>query len=204
MSVRQDLRALPAPYRELHDRLADRLPRERLIVDPLRVLAYGTDASFYRLVPKLVVRVRTADEVQLVLREAGARGLPVTFRAAGTSLSGQAVSDSVLVVVAGGFRNLRVLDGGARLACEPGVIGACMIGGIAANNASGMCCGTSENTYRTVESMKVLLWDGTPLDTADPESRRALQERHPEIVAGLAAIRDELRADEPLRARIAE
>jgi D-lactate dehydrogenase len=226
MHLRQDLRALPAPYRDLHRRLAGSLPQERLVVDPLRVLAYGTDASFYRLVPKIVVRVRSTDEVQVVLREAAALGLPVTFRAAGTSLSGQAVSDSVLVVVAGGFRKIRVLDAGERIACEPGVvgaeanlalashgrklgpdpasIGACMIGGIAANNASGMCCGTSENTYRTVESMKILLWDGTPLDTADPASRRAFAEKHPEIVRGLAAIRDELRADEPLRARVAE
>ena len=226
MSSRQDIRALPLPYRRLHRRLAALLPRARILADPLRVLAYGTDASFYRLLPKLVVRVRSADEVRTVLREAGALGLPVTFRAAGTSLSGQAVSDSVLVVVAGGFRGMRVLDGGARIACEPGVIGAeanlvlaphgrklgpdpasigaCMIGGIAANNASGMCCGTAENTYRTVESMKVLLADGTPLDTADDASRRSLERTHPELLRGLAAIRDELRADAALAARVAE
>ncbi|HET7752622.1 MAG TPA: FAD-binding and (Fe-S)-binding domain-containing protein [Anaeromyxobacteraceae bacterium] len=192
--------------------------------DPLRMLAYGTDASFYRLLPKLVVRARTADEIAQVLAGAARHEVPVTFRAAGTSLSGQAVTDSVLVLIAGSFRGARVLDAGERIALEPGVIGAaanallapygrklgpdpasigaCMIGGIAANNASGMCCGTAQNSYRTVVSMKLVLWDGTLLDTADPASRRALAAVHPQLLAGLAAIRDEIAADAALRERI--
>ncbi|WP_242344563.1 FAD-binding and (Fe-S)-binding domain-containing protein [Anaeromyxobacter terrae] len=226
MAERKDIRALPEPYRRLHDALAAHLPRERLVADPLRCLAFGTDASFYRLVPKLVVQVRSADEVVRLLSEAGALGLAVTFRAAGTSLSGQAISDSVLALVAGGFRRLAVLDGGARVVCEPGVIGAdvnlalapygrklgpdpasigaCMVGGIAANNSSGMCCGTAQNTYRTVESMKVVLPDGTAVDTGDAGSRERLARARPELVRGLAEIRDEIRADPALRARIAE
>jgi D-lactate dehydrogenase len=226
MPKRKDIRALPAPYRRLYDALTAHLPRERILADPLRCLAFGTDASFYRLIPKLVLQVRSADEVAGVLRETGARGLPVTFRAAGTSLSGQSISDSVLVLVAGGFRGLSVLDGGERVACEPGVIGAdvnlalapfgrklgpdpasigsCMVGGIAANNSSGMCCGTAQNTYRTVESMKLVLWDGTFVDTADAASRARLADAHPELLRGLADIRDEIGADPALRARIAE
>jgi D-lactate dehydrogenase len=226
MPKRKDIRALPEPYRRLYDALAPHLPEDRIIADPLRRLAFGTDASFYRLIPKLVVQARSADEVARVLRETAALGLSVTFRAAGTSLSGQAISDSVLVLVAGGFRGLTVLDGGERVACEPGVIGAdvnlalapfgrklgpdpasigsCMVGGIAANNSSGMCCGTAQNTYRTVESMKLVLWDGTFVDTADAASRARLGESHPELLRGLAAVRDELRADPALRARIAE
>jgi D-lactate dehydrogenase len=226
MTTRHDLRALPEPYRRLHARLEEILPGERIVTDPLRCLAYGTDASFYRLVPKIVVRARTADEVAGVLRETDALGLPVTFRAAGTSLSGQAVSDSVLVVVAGAFRGIRVADRGERIVCEPGVVGAeanlalapygrklgpdpasigtCMIGGIAANNASGMCCGTAQNTYRTVESMKVVLADGTTLDTGDAASRAGFRLAHPEILRGLEEIRDEIAADAALSARIAE
>ena len=201
MPKRKDIRALPEPYRRLHDALAPHLPEDRILADPLRRLAFGTDASFYRLVPKLVVQARSADEVARVLREAAVLGLPVTFRAAGTSLSGQSISDSVLLVVAGGFRGLTVLDGGERVACEPGVIGAdvnlalapfgrklgpdpasigsCMVGGIAANNSSGMCCGTAQNTYRTVESMKLVLWDGTFVDTADGGSRARLADAPP-------------------------
>ena len=44
-----------------------------------------------------------------------------------------------------------------------------MIGGIAANNASGMCCGTSENSYKTIADIKVILADGTELDFTSAE-----------------------------------
>ncbi|BDG07049.1 FAD-binding and (Fe-S)-binding domain-containing protein [Anaeromyxobacter paludicola] len=227
MSVRPrraDHLDLSPDYRSFHDAVRAFVPEERVFTDPLRVLAYGTDASFYRLTPKVVVKARSRDEVARILALASARGLPVTFRAAGTSLSGQAVSDSILVVLAGGFRGRRVLDGGARVALEPGVIGgeanqllaplgrklgpdpasihSCMVGGIAANNASGMCCGTAQNSYRTVDSAVLLLADGTELDTADPASRRAFAEAHPEIVRGLAELRDAIRKDPQLLALI--
>jgi D-lactate dehydrogenase len=224
MADREDVAALPARYRDFHDALARVLPADRLVADPLRTFALGTDASFYRLVPKLVVKPRDVGELSAVLAAAAPRGVPLTFRAAGTSLSGQAVTDSVLVLLAGGWRGARVHPGAGAITLEPGVvgadanallaphgrkigpdpasIGACMIGGIAANNASGMCCGTSENSYRTVESMRLVLWDGTVLDTADAGSRRAFVERHPGIVQGLAAIRDEIAADPALVERI--
>lgn len=217
---------MPERYRELHAAVAAFLPAERIVLDPLRRLAYGSDASFYRLVPRMVLRVRTADEVAALLRAAARLDTPVTFRAAGTSLSGQAVSDSVLATLSGGWRRHRILDRGERIVLEPGVIGgdanvllapfgrklgpdpasigACMIGGIVANNASGMCCGTAQNSYRTVEAMKLVFADGTRLDTADAESRRAFAEAHPEILAGLSAIRDELARDPVLRRRVVE
>lgn len=219
-----DLEALPGPYRAFHDELAAALPPGRLVVDPLRLFALGTDASFYRLVPKLAVLVRDAAEVGRVLTAASARLLPVTFRAAGTSLSGQALSDSVLVVLSGGFRDREILDGGGRVRLGPGVIGAeanallaplgrklgpdpasigaCMVGGIVANNAGGMCCGTAQNSYQTVTGMQLLLADGTRLDSADPASRAGFATAHPEILAGLAALRDELLADATLAERI--
>ncbi len=190
MTHARDVRALPAAHRRFHDALAGIIPPERVQADPLRTFAYGTDASFYRLVPKLVVQVRDEDEVRAVLREAARNGVAVTFRAAGTSLSGQAVTDSVLVVLAGGWRKARVHGGGERITLGPGVIGAdanallaphgrkigpdpasigaCMIGGIVANNAAGMCCGTAQNSYQTVEGMRIVLADGTVLDTRRP------------------------------------
>jgi len=223
MSV-HDRTELPAPYAALLDELATALPAERIVADPLRCLAMGTDASFYRLTPKLVVKVRSAAEVGALLRLAGGRRLPVTFRAAGTSLSGQAVSDSILAVLAGGFTGRAVLDGGARVRLEPGVIGAeanallaplgrklgpdpasigaAMVGGIAANNASGMCCGTAQNSYQTLDALKLVLWDGTTLDTGDAASRAAFAQAHPEIPAGLAALRDDVRRDAALAERI--
>jgi D-lactate dehydrogenase len=226
MNTRNDVRALPEAHQRLHAELVELLPAERLVVDPLRRLAYGTDASFYRLIPKIVVKVRSLSELSGVLSSAARHGTPVTFRTAGTSLSGQAISDSVLIVLAGGWKRHRILDRGERIALEPGVIGAeanallapygrklgpdpasigaAMVGGIAANNASGMCCGTAQNSYQTVDAMKLVLADGTQLDTADPESRRAFAAARPDVVQGLAAIRDEIDADPSLRRRIAE
>ncbi len=221
---KEDYLSLPEGYRAFHDRISPPIPSSRIILDPFRRLAIGTDASFYRLVPKIVVRANTPEEVAHILRTAAPLSIPVTFRAAGTSLSGQAVTDSVLVVLAGGWRKRIIRDGGESISLEPGIIGAeanavlapyrrkigpdpasinhCMIGGIAANNASGMCCGTAQNSYRTVESMKIVLQDGTSLDTGDPESRRSFAASHADLVRELERIRDEIGADPALRDRI--
>jgi D-lactate dehydrogenase len=214
----------PHAWRELKEALSGVIPTERLIDDPLRTLAYGTDASFYRLVPQLVVRPETEEELQEVLAECRARRLPVTFRAAGTSLSGQAITDSVLIQMGRGWRGHEVLDAGRAIRLQPGVIGAranallapyqrkigpdpasiasCMIGGIAANNASGMCCGTAQNSYRTVRDMRVILADGALLDTADPDSVAAFRDSHAALLAGLERLSDETRADEALAEKI--
>ncbi|MGE4535242.1 FAD-binding and (Fe-S)-binding domain-containing protein [Halomonas sp.] len=211
-------------YHELKAALSASLPGERLIDDPLRTLAYGTDASFYRLVPRLVVRPESEAELRLTLAECRARGLPVTFRAAGTSLSGQAVTDSVLIQLGRGWRGHEILDEGRAIRLQPGVIGAranqllapygrkigpdpasiasCMVGGIAANNASGMCCGTAQNSYRTVRDLRVILADGTLLDTADPESVAAFRRSHTELLAGLERLAAETRGNAELAERI--
>ena len=223
-SRKEDILALPEAYRVFHDRISSLIPPSRIFCDPFRTLAFGTDASFYRLVPKIVVKVNTREEVAHLLRTADPLHIPVTFRAAGTSLSGQAVTDSVLVVLAGGWRNCVIHGNGEKISLEPGIIGAeanarlapyrrkigpdpasinhCMIGGIAANNASGMCCGTAQNSYRTVESMKIILREGTVLDTADPESRRSFLGSHPEMIRAIEEIRDEINGDSVLRQRI--
>lgn len=220
-----DLALLPENYRAWYRAVARSIPEGRIFTDPLRTFAWGTDASCYRLTPKIVVKVIGIEEVQSLLKASDQFGVALTFRAAGTSLSGQAVSDSVLVVQAGGFRKHRILDSGRLIALEPGILGAqanrllspmgrrigpdpasidsCMIGGIAANNASGMCCGTSENSYRTVEAMKAVLVDGSILDTGDPASRAAFLATHSALAAELASIRDEILRDPELEGRIA-
>ncbi|MGA9118440.1 MAG: FAD-binding and (Fe-S)-binding domain-containing protein [Bacteroidota bacterium] len=198
---------LDGPSLECYRSLKQTFPPGRLISDALGTLAYGTDASFYRLIPRLVIKVESEDEVVAVLREARRCRLPLTFRAAGTSLSGQSISDSLLVVLGNGWKGYTIQDAGERISLQPGVIGAhanvylaayrkkigpdpasinaAMIGGIAANNASGMCCGTSQNSYRTLASMKIILPDGTSLDTGDPASRRAFLSSHPALADGL-------------------
>src|SRR5512135_2637077 len=215
---------LPSPYRQFWDEASGIVPRSALACDPVRTLAWGTDASFYRLVPKIVVKARAEGEVVRLLGLADRLGLPVTFRAAGTSLSGQAVTDSILVVLAGGWTRREIRDGGARIVLEPGVIGAdanavlarlgrkigpdpasigaAMIGGIVANNSSGMCCGTHQNSYRTLASIKLVLADGTRLDTGDAASRAQFAASRRDVVDGLAALRDRIAADEALSRRI--
>jgi D-lactate dehydrogenase len=223
-SRKNDFLALPEAYKVFHDGISPPIPSSRIFCDPFRTLAFGTDASFYRLVPKIVVRANTPEEVAHLLRVAAPLNIPVTFRAAGTSLSGQAVTDSVLVVLAGGWRKRTIRDGGEKISLEPGIIGGeantwlapygrkigpdpasinhCMIGGIAANNASGMCCGTAQNSYRTVESMKIIFHDGAVLDTGDPGSRRSFGASHPDLVREIGTLRDEIVRDPVLRERI--
>ena len=91
---------------------------------------------------------------------------------------------------------------GRKIGPDPASIDAAMIGGIAANNASGMCCGTSANSYRTLAAMRVILADGTLLDTADDESSRRFREDRKALLDELSAIRQEILADRQLREKI--
>lgn len=215
---------LDSKYRKFRDAVAAFVPAERIITDPLRLLAYGTDASFYRLIPKIVINVESEGEVARILRLAHKDGIDVTFRAAGTSLSGQAVTDSVLLRLGEGWLGCRIYDNARRIDLEPGIIGAhanrslapfgkkigpdpasidsCKIGGILANNASGMCCGVAENSYKTLEELRLVFADGTILDTGDDASRRAFREKHPEIIGGLEDLRRQVMAAPELEARI--
>jgi len=215
---------LPEPYATLHARAAAFIPAGRLVTDPLRLLTWGTDASFYRLVPKLAVVVESEAEVANLLRICAQLGTPVTFRAAGTSLSGQAISDSVLVLLGDNWRSAVPSQDGATITLQPGVIGAAanralarfarkigpdpasidaaMIGGIAANNASGMCCGTAQNSYRTLAGIRVVLADGAVLDTRDAASRDAFGLRNGALLRELAALGEATRADAALAERI--
>nr|WP_281459832.1 FAD-binding and (Fe-S)-binding domain-containing protein [Pseudomonas sp. P13] len=212
---------LPAPF--LRD-VQQLIPPKRRFDDPLSTLAFGTDASFYRLIPKLVVRVESEDEVIALLKLAQRDQVPVTFRAAGTSLSGQAISDSVLIVLGDNWNAREIRGEGMQIRLQPGVIGAqanawlapfgrkigpdpasinaCKIGGIVANNASGMCCGTAQNTYHTLAGIRLVLADGTRLDTEDETSVATFRTSHGELLERLATLGRETRANTELAARI--
>lgn len=200
------------------------IPAARRFDDPLSTLAFGTDASFYRLIPKLVIRVESEDEVVALLKLAQTHNVPVTFRAAGTSLSGQAISDSVLLVLGDNWNGREIRQQGAQIRLQPGVIGAqanawlapfgrkigpdpasinaCKIGGIVANNASGMCCGTAQNTYHTLAGIRLVLADGTRLDTEDATSVAAFRASHADLLEQLAHLGRQTRANTELATRI--
>lgn len=209
---------------QLISTLRAQLPAERVITDELRRLAWGTDASFYRLVPQVVVVAESEADVLHVLAVARQHGVHLTFRAAGTSLSGQAVTDGILLLIGEGFAtfepgvdalsvrlgagmiggevNRRLASFGRKIGPDPASIATCKIGGIAANNASGMCCGTAQNSYRTLIGLRVLLADGSVLDTEQPDSVSAFRRSHAALLGALQRLGEETRADHSLANRI--
>ena len=211
-------------HQEFLSEIRNFLPEDRVYTDSLRRFAWGTDAGFYRLVPRVVLRSASEEEVSRVLQAASAHGVPVTFRAAGTSLSGQSVSDSVLLVAGKNWEGMHTPDEGLTVVLQPGVVGSkvndflkpygrkfgpdpasiksCMVGGIVMNNASGMSCGTWANSDRMLLSGRIIFADGTLLDTADPRSREAFMDSHPEMILAIKALRDDVMADEELVDRI--
>lgn len=200
------------------------VPKTAVYTDGLRRFAWGTDAGFYRLVPKIVIRSSNEKEVSRILRAASKYDVPVTFRAAGTSLSGQSISDSVLVVAGKNWERYKVSEDGKRITLEPGIIGSrvnailkpygrkfgpdpasigsCMVGGIVMNNASGMSCGTHANSDKELESVRMVFADGTVLDTGDEASREAFRAGHPDFIKGIEDLRYEILADKGLSDRI--
>ena len=200
------------------------IDKDSLYTDDLRRLAWGTDAGFYRLVPQIVIRSKSENEVAEILKAASQYNVPVTFRAAGTSLSGQAISNSVLVVAAKHWEGMSTDDNGQTVTLQPGVVGSkvndflrrysrkfgpdpasiksCMVGGIVMNNASGMSCGTWANSDRMMLSGRIVFADGTVIDTADKGSREAFMRSHPEIISAIEELRDEVLADKELTERI--
>lgn len=216
---------LSGKYQQLYKQLLQSIDSQRIFHDPLHTLAFGTDASFYRLIPKMVIKAKSEEEVSFILKESSKLDIPVTFRAAGTSLSGQAISDSVLVIAGNHWRNFRIDPDGLKIRLQPGLTGgkvnsllarygrkigpdpasidAAMIGGIAANNASGMCCGTAENSYKTLASMRIIFADGSLLDTGNSESREHFQQSHPQLVQEIAEISASVKANKELAGRIA-
>lgn len=200
------------------------VPADRIYTDELRRLAWGTDASFYRLIPEVVIRSVNEQEVSHLLATAEQFGLPVTFRAAGTSLSGQTLSDSILIVAGKHWENYSIEQDGNVIRMQPGLIGqrvnellkpygrkfspdpasvkSAMIGGIVINNASGMNCGTHANSDKVLLSARIVFADGTILNTGDSKSKQEFIGKKPGFIAGIEQLRDSVRANQALSERI--
>ena len=213
-----------APRPSLREDLARIVGPDRVLDRPVDRIAFAADASFYRLIPEAVVFAGSVEDIRGLFRLSHERRLPMTFRAAGTSLSGQAVTDGVLVEVARHWRRVQVLENGAKVRVQPGVIGAhvnhalrpfrakmgpdpasiatCTVGGILSNNSSGMCCGVAQNAYHTLESLTFVLPSGTVIDTAAEDADARFHDAEPALAEGLLALKAELEANAPLAARI--
>lgn len=200
------------------------LAPKRVLSRAIDRIAFASDASFYRLIPQAIAQPVSITEVQRLFQISQRTRTPLVFRAGGTSLSGQSITDGILVDVGRFWRGLQVEENGSLVRLQPGVVGAhanrvlaqhnrrigpdpasidaAMLGGILANNASGMCCGVAENSYHTLHSLQVLLPNGLILNTADPDAARQLQEHSPHIPAGLLELKRRLESDPALAARI--
>jgi D-lactate dehydrogenase len=208
-------------YKQLARQFKLTLDKKRVITDPALCYALGTDASFYRLQPQIIVKVSSKTEIRRVIELCNASKTPYTFRAAGTSLSGQAISDSVLIMLTDDWRKYEILESGDRIKLQPGIIGttanqyllpyqrkigpdpasinSCKIGGIAANNASGMCCGTAHNSYQTVSEMTVVLTDGSLVDTGDINSVQRFKVSHSKLLEKLKQLATDTQNDQKLK-----
>lgn len=212
---------LEGKYQDFYTKIKDKFPSDSIFTDKLHLLAYGTDASFYRLLPKIVIKADNAMQVQSIIKLAHEMELSLTFRAAGTSLSGQAISDSILIITSRNFTKFKVAEDNSYISLQPSITGAqantilaafgkkigpdpasinaAMIGGIAANNASGMCCGISQNSYKTLKSIKLIMADGTRLDTGNKESRVQFQEKHGMFLEDLKQLSEKTKSDKKLK-----
>ncbi len=209
---------------DLHAALVALLEPGRVLTRPIDLIAYASDASFYRLIPQAVVQPQSLREIQALLVFARANRIPLTFRTAGTSLSGQAVTAGILVDVARYWKKIQVEEQGRRVRVQPGVIGShvnaalrpygrrlgpdpasidsCMMGGILANNSSGMCCGVVENSYHTLASITFVLPNGVVVDTAAADADERLRRQAPALHRGILELKQRVRDDAGLCERI--
>ena len=149
------------------------LPKERVRARLIDRYAYASDASHFYLVPQAVVQPISIDEIKKIFEFSHRENIHITFRAGGTSLSGQAITDGILVDLSNHWRKVVPESNGETVRVEPSVIGsnvnlalkrygrkigpdpasinAAMMGGILSNNSSGMCCGVIQNSYHTLQ-----------------------------------------------------
>src|SRR5688572_13621522 len=196
---------------DLQSQLSQIIHPGRVLTSHLYRTAYANDASYFRLVPQAVVQPVSMEEIQSLFKFTQQNKIPMTFRAAGTSLSGQAVTDGILVDISKHWGKYRVEDHGKLIRFQPGIVGgfinnvlkpysrrigpdpasidACMMGGILANNSSGMCCGVIENSYHTIHSMTIMLPNGFMLNTDAPNANKIFENEQPHIAEGLLELK---------------
>lgn len=209
---------------EIHSALRDSIDPARILIREIDRIAFASDASSYRLIPRAVVQPINTDEVRDLFRFSHKNRVPLVFRAGGTSLSGQAITDGILVDIGRYWRTVRVEENGRSIRAQPGVLGqhandalrlyrakigpdpasisSCRLGGILANNASGMCCGVAQNAYHTLRSLTFILPSGTEINTALPNADALLRELEPELYSGLLRLKAELTGNAEVAARI--
>ena len=199
---------------DLQEALLQILPAEKVKTRLTDRYSYASDASFYYLIPQAVVQPSSLEEIKSLFELSHQTNTALVFRTAGTSLSGQSITDGILVDLSRYWQNAAVIDQGAAVKVQPGIIGgqvnqllkkwgrkigpdpasinAAMMGGILSNNSSGMCCGVTGNAYHTLRSIAFMLTDGSFYNTAITDDYNRFEKQQVAIFQGIKILRDQL------------
>jgi D-lactate dehydrogenase len=197
--------------------LAAVFPLNRLKTSLVERIAFGGDAGFYQMIPVAVVQPENEKEIASLFRLSQEYSVPLVFRAAGTSLSGQSITNGILVDIGKHWQKAEVMDDGKTVCVQPGIIGsrvnlkllefgrkigpdpasinAAMMGGILSNNASGMCCGVTYNSYHTLKTIRFMLPNGNVYDTAKPGDYGKFEQKETDLFEGLQQWRETISKD---------
>ncbi|MGZ5254439.1 MAG: FAD-binding oxidoreductase, partial [Flavitalea sp.] len=200
------------------------IPEERIRSRYIDLVSFASDAGFYYLVPKAVVQPVNEHEIRALLKFAHLQKVPIVFRTGGTSLSGQSITDGILVDLSQFWNKLTIEEDGGLVRFQPGITGAMvnaflkkykrkigpdpssisatMMGGILSNNASGMCCGVALNSYHTTKSIRFILPGGELFDTGISDDYKRFEFECPVLFEELRTIRIQVLADEKLHNKI--
>ncbi|MBL0300795.1 MAG: FAD-binding oxidoreductase [Cytophagaceae bacterium] len=201
------------------------------IIDPSRVrdsyierVSFASDAGFYYLVPEAIVHPVSEKEIQDLFRFSQNHKKPIAFRAGGTSLSGQSITDGILVEIGRFWKKISVENESKSVRVQPGITGlmtnihlkkfskkigpdpssinAAMMGGILSNNASGMCCGVGQNSYHTVEHIRFILPDGNIYSTEIPNDYTRFEQENKELFGTIIDIQNQIAQNLDLKNKI--
>nr|WP_255547675.1 FAD-binding oxidoreductase [Mucilaginibacter sp. dw_454] len=174
--------------------------------------------------PQAVVLPVSEAEVISLLAFSKQHHIPIVFRTAGTSLSGQSITDGILVDLSQHWNKITIENSGEQVRVKPGAIGAnvntylkkyqrkigpdpasinaAMMGGIISNNASGMCCGVTKNSYHTVKYITFILPNGKRYNTELPADYERFEKESAPIYDQLKTLRDSILNDQAVYDKI--
>ncbi|HEY0652583.1 MAG TPA: FAD-binding and (Fe-S)-binding domain-containing protein [Chryseosolibacter sp.] len=208
----------------MRDELLKILPAERIRDRYIDLVSFASDAGFYYLLPKAVVQPLSETEIIALFGFSHRHKIPLVFRTGGTSLSGQSITDGILVDLSQFWNKIQVEEDGALVRVQPGVTGAmvnlhlkrfrrkigpdpssisaAMMGGILSNNASGMCCGVKLNSYHTTRFIRFTLPNGKTFSTELTSDYDRFRVECPDLVATLVELRAQIHSSENLFSKI--
>jgi D-lactate dehydrogenase len=200
------------------------LPSSKIKAKLIDRHAFAADAGFYYLLPQAVVQPDSVEEIKQLFAFAHQHTIPLTFRTGGTSLSGQSITDGILVDLSRNWKKIEPLNNGEQIKTQPAAIGghvnhslkkfqkkmgpdpasitAAMMGGILSNNSSGMCCGVTFNSYHTLESIRFVLPNGNEYNTATKEDYQRFEKEDKQIADGILKLRTEVLSNDALVQKI--